>query len=118
MICSVDVESAHPHQILGCVSRFECTLDLAGMEEDGWVAIAFQHLVLHALVAGRVSALPGGCVDQNLSFYYSRYFIYEQRPSVLFEVSLGVMQNFTQRPVNFGLRRILLYLQALILAVV
>src|ERR1700733_7001408 len=118
MICSVDVECAHPDQILRCVSRFECALDLARMEEDGWIAIAFQYFVLHALVAGRVSALPSGCVDQDLPLSHARGGIEEQLPALQLEGAVGGMQAAAQRPVNLSLRRIEFYLQPLVLAVV
>src|SRR5271168_126301 len=88
------------------------------MEKDGWVTIAFQHLVLHAFVAVSVSTLPSGCVDQNLPLGYARCGVEEQLAALQFEGAMGRMQAATERPVNLGLGWIEYYLQALVLAVV
>ena len=95
-----------PYQLLCAFLGFERPFDLARMEEDGRVAIALQHLVLHAFVAGRVSALAGGRVDQNFSLGHAGSGIEKELSALQLEGAMGGVQTAVQLPVNFGLRRV------------
>ena len=77
----MDVEGAFPHQVLGSVSRLEGSFELRGMEENSGIPVALEHLVLHALVAGRVAALTRRRVHQDFSLSHAGGGIEEEFPA-------------------------------------
>ena len=81
-----------PTRLLHPFPRRELAFDLAGMEKDGRIAIALQHLVLHAFVAGLVSTLAGGCVDQDLPLGHARCRVEKELAALQLEGAMRVVQ--------------------------
>ena len=79
--------------------------NLGRMEEDGGIAIALQHLVMHAFVAIRVAALAGGCVDQNLSLGHPGCRVEKELAALQLEGAVDSVQA-AQLPVDLGLGRV------------
>ncbi len=93
----------------------ELSFDLAGMEKDGGIAIALQNVLLHAFVAGLVSALAAGCIDQDLALGNAGCRVEKELAALQLEGAMGRVQAPAEGPVDLGLRRIEGYLEALIL---
>src|SRR5271154_3252589 len=87
------------------------------MEEDGRIAIALQHLTLHALVTVGIATLARGCVHQNLSLGHSRCRVEEELATLQLEGAVRAVQVTAKLPVNFCLRRVEYYFYTPVLPV-
>ena len=116
MIGSMDVEGSVGCQVLGSLSGFERAFEVCRMEEDGGIAIALQNILLHAFIAGLVSALATGGVDQYLALRNAGCRVEKELPTLQFERSMGCVKASAEGPVDLSLRRIEGYLEALILS--
>ncbi len=67
MIGAMDVQHSLGNHVRRAIRLRHLAAQMLRVKEDGWIALAFQHLVLHLLVARGIAGVAGCGVHQQFS---------------------------------------------------